>query len=93
MGEREKAFSLLDQLRELSTSKTLPGMPLAILHIGLGEMEKAIEVLEEGYAQRDSNLLYVQCEPRLDPLRSDPRFQDLVNRMGFQRPEVTSTRG
>ena len=93
MGEREKAFSLLDQLRELSTSETLPGMPLAILHIGLGEMEKAIEVLEEGYAQRDSNLLYVQCEPRLDPLRSDPRFQDLVNRMGFQRPEVTSTRG
>ena len=92
MGEREKAFRLLDQLSELSTHENLPRIPLALVHIGLGDMERAFELLEEGYAQRDSNLLYLQCEPGFDPLRSDPRYQDLVNRMGFQRPGVRSTR-
>ncbi len=90
MGEREKAFRFLDQLSELSTHENLPRIPLALVHIGLGDMERAFELLEEGYAQRDSNLLYLQCEPGFDPLRSDTRYQDLVNRMGFQRPGVTS---
>ncbi len=90
MGEREKAFKLLDQLSELSADDNLPCIPLALVHIGLGDIEKAFELLEEGYAQRDSNLLYLQCEPAFDSLRSDPRFQDLVSRMGFQRPGVTS---
>jgi serine/threonine-protein kinase len=90
MGEREKAFKLLDQLSELSVNENLPRIPLALVHIGLGDIEKALELLEEGYAQRDSNLLYLRCEPAFDSLRSDPRFQDLVNRMGLQRPGVFS---
>ena len=83
MGKREKAFRLLDKLTELSTDENLPRIPLALVHTGLGDVERACELLEEGYAQRDSNLLYLQCEPAFDSLRSDPRFQDLIDRMGF----------
>lgn len=81
-GQRDEAFELLDQLRELSNEK-LPCIPLALVHAGLGDKEKAFEFLEEGYTQRDSNLLYLKCEPLFDPLRGDPRFQDLLKRLNL----------
>ncbi|MFQ5929169.1 MAG: protein kinase, partial [Acidobacteriota bacterium] len=83
MGERDKAFELLEELIELSKTEYLPRLPLALVHIALGDLERAFELLEEGYAQRDSNLLYLQCEPVFDPLRSDPRFQDLLRRVNL----------
>jgi tetratricopeptide (TPR) repeat protein len=83
MGERDKAFELLEELIELST-ENLPRIPLALVHTGLGDLDKAFELLEEGYAQRDSNLLYLGCEPLFDHLRDDPRFQDLLGRMNLE---------
>ncbi len=49
----------------------------------IGETEEAMTWLERAYEERDPQLLIAKTDPRLDPLRSDPRFQDLLRRIGF----------
>ncbi len=49
----------------------------------IGETEEAMTWLERAYEERDPGLLTAKIDPRLDPLRSDPRFQDLLRRIGF----------
>ena len=49
----------------------------------LGDNGQAIAWLEKAYQERDSGLVYLKMDPRYDPLRSDPRFQDLLRRLHF----------
>ena len=56
---------------------------IATLYAASGANEKALDLLERGYAQHDSSLLELKIDPRLDNLRSSPRFQDLLRRMNF----------
>ena len=51
--------------------------------IFLGDEERAFELLEQGYEERDGNLVFLAVDPTFDPLRSDPRFDDLLRRIGF----------
>jgi DNA-binding winged helix-turn-helix (wHTH) protein/tetratricopeptide (TPR) repeat protein len=51
--------------------------------IRMGEKEKAIDILEKLYAERQSTMIYLNVDPVYDHLRSHPRFQDLVRRVGF----------
>ena len=90
MGERDKGLGIHEELMELSKTEYISRLPLALVHNESGNREKAFELLEQGFAARDSNLVYLLCEPTFDSVRSDPRFQDLVNRMGLQRPGVIS---
>jgi tetratricopeptide (TPR) repeat protein len=80
-GEREKAQAILNELRR-STGYVSPG-ELAALYAALGEQEQAFASLERAYAAHDLQLQYLGVDPMLDPLRSDPRFQDLVRRIGL----------
>jgi serine/threonine-protein kinase len=80
-GEREKAQEILKQLQ---TSKNyVSSGELPILYVALGEREKAFASLEKAYAEHDVQLQFLKVEPGFDPLRSDPRFQDLMRRMNF----------
>jgi TolB-like protein/DNA-binding winged helix-turn-helix (wHTH) protein/Tfp pilus assembly protein PilF len=56
---------------------------LADLYTTIGEKEKALDWLEYALQQRDSGMPYLNCDPGWDPLRSDPRFQDIVRRVGL----------
>ena len=56
---------------------------IAQLSAMIGETEKAMTWLERAYEEREPLLVNVKADPRLDPLRSDPRFQDLLRRIGF----------
>ncbi len=56
---------------------------IALAYTGLGEKERAFVWLGRAYAERDPNLFFINAEPMLDPLRPDPRFQDLLRRMNF----------
>lgn len=55
----------------------------ALAYLQLGEKDQAFEWLEKSYAERSEVLLYLKVDPRFDPLRSDPRFADLVRRVGL----------
>ncbi len=80
-GEREKAQEILKQL-ETSDKYVSPG-ELAVLYAALGEREKAFASLEKAYAAHDLQLQSLKIDSGFDSLRYDPRFQDLLRRVGL----------
>ena len=56
---------------------------IALIYAGLAEKDEAFAQLEKCYQARDKGLTYLKIDPPLEPLRSDPRFDDLVRRVGF----------
>ena len=55
----------------------------AWIYTRLGENEKALSWLEKAYEQKEGELVRLKIDPKWDPLRGEPRFQDLLNRMNF----------
>ena len=55
----------------------------ALVHLGLGEREKTVELLEQSYDEKANWLVWLLKDPRWDPIRSDPAFQQIVRRVGF----------
>jgi TolB-like protein/Flp pilus assembly protein TadD len=82
-GNRPEAVMTLERLRELSTERHVPGYQFAILSSGLGEKDQAFACLEEAYQQRSNYLLFLKVIDTMVPLRSDPRFQQLLRRIGL----------
>lgn len=60
----------------------------SILDMGIGEIDRAMDTLFETIDSRDTMLLYVQCEPTYDPIRTHPRYPELIQRIGF--PQISS---
>src|SRR6266404_2638465 len=83
LGQRSQAFRVLEQLRAASKQKYVPALSFAIVYVGLGEKEQAFLWLEKAYDERTNSLAYLKVQATWDPLRSDPRFADLVRRMGL----------
>ncbi len=86
MGEEKKAREYLSQLVELSKKRYVPSVYLAHLYGRLGDRDEAFEILDQGYALRDRHLVTVKWAPEMEPLRGDPRFQQLLEKIGF--PEI-----
>jgi len=82
-GKTAEARKILDDLHDFAKEWHVLSYGFALIHTGLGENDEALEWLERAYQDRDGWMPYLQVEPRLDPLRSDPRFQDLLRRMNF----------
>ena len=56
---------------------------LAILYVGLGDKEAALDSLERAYREHDSQMRFLKVDPHYDALRSEARFQDLMRRVGL----------
>ena len=84
-GRRDEALKVLDQLKEIAGQQYIPAYHFVILYAGLGDKDAAFEWLEKTYRDRTSRMTILQVDPYLDPLRPDPRFPDLVNRVGLQK--------
>ena len=82
-GDLEAAQEILDRLLEMSKTSYVPPCYLALVYTGLGETDLAIAELERSYENRDGWMTSLKTDPAVDPLRSDPRFQDLLQRMNF----------
>ena len=82
-GRVREARECLRQLKQRSDVETVATYGIAIIHAGLGEKDQAFEWLEKAYEVRDQGMGFLKVDPDLDPLRSDPRFQDLLRRMNF----------
>ncbi len=80
-GQTEEAKVILNDL--LSRQDYVPPVDIAAIYISLGDKENALRWLEKGFQIRSDAVTYINNEPRFDPLRNDPRFQDLVRRIGF----------
>ncbi len=84
-GQKDEAEAVLDQLEELSKEKYVSSYEVAMIYIGLGKKDKALDLLEESYSERSSYLVYLKVDPRLDDLRSEPRFKTLLEKMGLDK--------
>ena len=81
--EETEALRLLAQLSETSRQRHVSPDAFAMIYAGLGEKDRVFEWLEKGYDERPSGLQYLRVEPRMESLRSDPRYQELLRRMGL----------
>jgi len=83
-GMENEARKILDELNELSKRRYVPPCFFAIICAGLGEQDLAFAWLDRACAERDSYLLDLKVDPVYDGLRSDPRFDPLVRRIGLE---------
>ena len=83
MDDRKRAMELYQQLKVLSKTKYISPIILAILPMLLGDLNEAFELIEQAYAEKANALVYLNVEPFFDPLRSDPRYAQLIEKMGF----------
>ena len=80
-GQRDEALKLLAQMEELATKRYVGARSFALVHLALGEKEKAIDDLERAYLERsDPFITFIKVNPLFDPLRGDPRFEALLAR-------------
>ena len=89
-GRRAEAQQALDELRHVSRTRYVSPMLGALIAIGTGETDQALDCLEQGYADRAQMMTELRAEPAFDPLRANPRFVALVRRVGLEAAEPTA---
>jgi len=82
IGRKEEATKLLGQIQDTGKSRYVDPYYLAIVHLGLGDREAALTALEKSFEELNGNTLeYIRTDPFLDPLRADPRFEALAEKI------------
>jgi tetratricopeptide (TPR) repeat protein len=81
-GDKQAALKVLDQLNESSRRTYVSPFELAVMYVGVGRKNEALQWLEKAYADRSDLLIYLNVDPRLDNIRSNPQFVDLAHRVG-----------
>jgi TolB-like protein/Flp pilus assembly protein TadD len=82
-GQVDAARRTISHLEEHVRKDGVGRYEIALIYTGLGKKQEAFKWLEESYNAHDVGLVYLKVDPPLDPLRSDPRFEDLVRRVGL----------
>jgi adenylate cyclase len=81
-GNKTEAEKILAQLKELSSQRYVSDYSFALVYIGLGDKEEALRWLEKSYQDRaGSDVGWIRVDPLLDPLRGDPRFEALAEKI------------
>jgi predicted Zn-dependent protease len=81
-GRRQEALKILDELKNRQQKGYVPAAAFVNAYLGLDDKEQAFVWLERAYQEHSNILQYVKVHPFMDPLRNDPRFIDLVRRVG-----------
>jgi len=82
-GNQAEAKKVLGQLQALSTQMYVPPFNIAVIYAGLGDKDQAFAWLEKAYTERSVWMPSLKIDPKFDNLRSDPRFADLMRRIGL----------
>jgi len=83
-GNKIEAERLIAELKQESAHTYINPYEIALIYVGLERKDQAFEWLGKAFQERSDMLVYLKVDPRLDALRSDPRFQDLLRRMNLQ---------
>jgi TolB-like protein/Tfp pilus assembly protein PilF len=79
LGQRDEALKILAQLPQIAAHRYVPSYSYALLHMALGEKDKAVEWLERSYQEGAGlDVIFLKVDPMLDPLQKEPRYQALV---------------
>lgn len=85
-GDSSFALQVRDELLEKTKTDYVSPVDLAVLHIGLGEKEKALDWMDRAIDERRGWAAYLRVHPVVDPLRDEPRFKEMLRRMQFDAP-------
>jgi TolB-like protein/Tfp pilus assembly protein PilF len=83
LGEPKEALQKIEDLKAASKQSFVPALFVALVYAGLEDQDQAFTWLEKAYEERFNRLAYLKVEPLWDPLRSDPRFAELLERVGI----------
>jgi TolB-like protein/Tfp pilus assembly protein PilF len=82
-GRRREAQQVIEELRQSSDQRHISPYHLALIYTGLGEKDRAIELLNQALDERAERLVWLRADPRFDKLRAEARFNDLLQRVGL----------
>jgi hypothetical protein len=82
-GDRAGARAVLEQMSRLDRKRYLPPYQLALVHVGLGDCDRAFAALEQATVDADPALGYLKVDPRMAPLRADSRYVRLLDLLGL----------
>jgi len=82
-GDLAGAREVLERVKEISKTRYVCPYEVGVIYVHLGEKDEAFRWLEKGYQVRSQCMPFLKVDPRLDPIRSDPRYADLVRRLAF----------
>ena len=85
LGKPAEARDVLDKLLKLSKERFVPPYHIALIYNGLGDRDQAFEWLERGFEQRDPKMTFLKVDPKWNNVRDDPRFMDLMRRVGLSQ--------
>jgi tetratricopeptide (TPR) repeat protein len=84
-GQAEEAREVLTKLEQSAGSRTNGTATLLIAYSGTGQKERVIELLQRAYSEHSNAVVQIKVDPMYDPIRGDPRFEDLLRRVGLQQ--------
>jgi Tfp pilus assembly protein PilF len=82
-GRQAEARAVLEELLKSAREQYVSAYAIALIYNGLDERDQAFAWLEKAYQDREPRMTFLKVEPKWNNLRDDPRFQDLVRRVGF----------
>jgi TolB-like protein/Tfp pilus assembly protein PilF len=82
-GRRGDARKVIEQFKVLEARADVDHYNVAVVYAGLGEKDRTFEALERAYAQRSGSLAFLNADPFFKDMRSDPRYEDLLHRIGL----------
>ena len=82
-GHQEETQKLAETLRNVFSKRYVPATYFGLLYAGLGDKARALAWLEKAYNERADGLTWINVDPMLDDVRSEPRFKDLLKRIGL----------
>ena len=82
-GRRADALKVIGKFKELEKHAEVDYYNVAVVYAGLGEKSQTFDALERAYAQRSGSLAFINADPFCKDLRSDPRYKDLLRRIGL----------
>jgi TolB-like protein/lipoprotein NlpI len=83
-GNEKEARRILAELTEARATRVVSAWGIAVVHASLGDVDEAFRWLDIAVEERAPGLILLRVHPRLDPIRSDPRYRPLVNKLGLE---------
>jgi serine/threonine protein kinase/tetratricopeptide (TPR) repeat protein len=90
-GNHDRAKEHLHELTARAAHGYVPPMWIALVHLGLGDLESVFQCLDRAFEERDGSLILITAAAEFDPVRDDARFKSLLGRMGLRH--LTSSHG
>ena len=82
-GHKSEAQKFLRKLEAERSRRYVDASKLVMAYLGVGDNEQALKWFEKGFSERSTALVWLKVDPVYDPIRSDPRFASLLQRVGF----------